>query len=206
MRSIMVTLMTELLFRLVSDWGAPALALATFLSCLAVPVPTSLMLLAAGAFVEAGDMSLGAVLLAALVGALLGDQAGFVLGRQAGGLLTERIRRRPARARLLTSAEAAISSGGSMAVFLSRWLFSPLGPYVNALAGAAGMGWIRFSLMSAIGEAIWVSLYIGLGLVFAPHLVALADLLANTVGLLTFGLLSILVGAVLFRTLPGRSP
>jgi membrane protein DedA with SNARE-associated domain len=191
--------MAEALFALVSDWGAAALALATFLSCLAVPVPTSLMMLAAGAFVASGDLALAPVVAAAFLGALLGDQAGFGLGRGAGALLTGRLRRRPARARLLAQAEAMVAARGAVSVFFSRWLFSPLGPYVNLLAGGAGMGWTLFTAMSAAGEAVWVVVYVGLGFAFAGQLEAVAGLLADSVGLLTSALLATLAGYALLR-------
>lgn len=198
--------MTETFFAFVSSWGAPALALATFLSCLAVPMPTSLMMLAAGAFVASGDLSLAAVLAAAFFGALLGDQAGFALGRRVGAVLTEQMRRHPGRARLLAKAERAVSSGGALAVFFSRWLFSPLGPYVNALAGGAGMGWVRFSLMSLAGEAVWVSVYIGLGHAFGGQISAIAELLTNSIGFLTSGLLAGVAAMALFRKHPFGRP
>lgn len=191
--------MAETLFALVSDWGASALAVAVFLSCLAVPVPTSLMMLAAGAFVASGDLGPGPVLAAAFFGAVLGDQAGFGLGRGAGVLLTGWLGRRPARARLLARAEGMVTLRGAAAVFLSRWLFSPLGPYVNLLAGGVGMGWPRFTLMSAAGEAVWVAVYVGLGFAFAGQLAAVAGVLADSVGLLTSALVATLAGLALLR-------
>lgn len=193
--------MTETLFALVSDWGAPALAIATFLSCLAVPVPTSLMMLAAGAFVASGDLGLVPAVAAAFLGAVLGDQAGFGLGRGVGAALTGWLRRRPGRARLLAQAEGLVAVRGAVAVFLSRWLFSPLGPYVNLLAGGAGMGRARFTAMSAAGEAVWVAVYIGLGFGFADQLAAVAGVLADSVGLLTSALLA---GLALLRRGPRR--
>ena len=196
--------MTEALLALVSDWGALALAVATFLSCLAVPVPTSVMMLAAGAFVATGDLGLASVLGSAYMGAILGDQAGFFLGRIFGAVMTERIRRHPGRARLLHGAEAALHRHGAWAVFLSRWLFSPLGPYVNAAAGFARMRWGRFTTMSALGEGVWVALYTGLGFVFAGQLGMVADVLGNSVGLLTSGLIAVLAGVFLFRKIPRR--
>jgi membrane protein DedA with SNARE-associated domain len=191
--------MSDVFFALVSDLGAPALLLATFLSCLAMPVPTSLMMLAAGAFVASGDLSLTFVLTVAFSGAMLGDQAGFFLGRGAGAFLTDRLHHHPAQSRLLAKAEAAIASSGAMAVFLSRWLISPRGPYINALAGGAGMGWTRFTVMSAAGEIVWVSVYVGLGFAFSEHLTAIADALANSVGLLTSGVLAAFAGVTLLR-------
>ena len=197
--------MTEALLSLVSDWGAVALALATFLSCLAVPVPTSVMMLAAGAFVATGDLDPALALGAAFLGAVLGDQAGFFLGRGFGAVMRERLRRHPARARAIAGAERALARHGALAVFLSRWLFSPLGPYVNAAAGLAGMRWGPFTAMSALGEGVWVALYTGLGYAFAGHLGTVADVLGNSVGLLTSALIAALAGAFLFRKRPRRA-
>jgi membrane protein DedA with SNARE-associated domain len=99
----------------------------------------------------------------------------------------------------MAQAEAAVDRRGALAVFLSRWLFSPLGPYVNLLAGGAGMGWPRFTAMSAAGEAVWVTVYVGLGFAFAGQLAAVAGLLSDSVGLLTSGLLAALFGYALLR-------
>ena len=57
--------MTDLFTALVADWGVPALALITFLSCLALPVPASLAMLSAGAFVASGDLPIFPTLAAA---------------------------------------------------------------------------------------------------------------------------------------------
>lgn len=191
--------MADLFFALVSDWGAPALALATFLSCLAVPVPTSMMMLAAGAFIASGDLTFGPVLAAAFFGALLGDQAGFGIGRTTGGMLTDWLRRSPARTKLLAQAEGFMAQRGALAVFLSRWLFSPLGPYVNLLTGAAGMRWTIFTLMSAAGELVWVAVYVGLGFLFYENLGALAAILSDSVGLVTSATIMLLTGYALLR-------
>lgn len=175
------------------------LAVATFLSCLAVPVPTSLMMLAAGAFAASGDLALAAVLATAFGGAALGDQAGFWLGRKSRVLLTVRFFRRPGPSRLLQQARTAIAGYGASSVFLSRWLFSPLGPHVNLLAGGVGMDWARFTAMSLAGEAVWVAVYVGMGFAFASQIVDIARILSDSIGLLTSALISVLAGFALFR-------
>lgn len=186
--------MTETAFALLAAWGTPILALATFLSCLAVPVPTSAMMLAAGAFAATGVLALPAVVAAALVGAVAGDQAGYALGRLAGPAATRRLPPEP-----LARAQAAMDRRGGLAVFLSRWLFSPLGPYVNLLAGATRMGWARFTAAGVAGEGVWVALYVGLGAAFADQLAALAQLLADSAGLATSVAVAALTGTALWR-------
>lgn len=176
--------MSDWLLQLIAHYGAPVLGLVTFASCLALPVPASLVMLAAGAFAAAGDLSLGAVWLLALAGALLGDQTGFRLGRLASSPIKAALSIRPRRRALYTRAKAYIRANGSSGIFLTRWLFSPLGPYANFAAGAAGFGWARFSTAAAAGEVIWVSVYLALGFAFGQNLEMAADLASQLIGFL----------------------
>ena len=176
--------MTDALFALVPVWGAWLVAAGTYLSCLALPIPSSFLMLAGGAFAAAGDLSLLSVSFGAWAGAVLGDQSGYALGRTGGAPLLRRIDRGPRRAQVLAQARGFLRARGGMAVFLSRWLFSPLGPYVNFLSGAGGLGWRRFTLGSVSGEAVWVLVYVSLGWAFSAQIETVAELAGNAVGLL----------------------
>lgn len=185
--------MTEWLIALLASYGTPLLFLITFLSCLAVPVPSSLMMLSGGAFVATGDLTLIQVAGAAFAGAISGDQAGYHLGKRGQSRIDYVLKTHPARQKLLARARHMITRWGGPGVFLSRWLFSPLGPYVNFAGGASGLHWLKFTVWAAMGEAVWVTIYIGLGWGFADDLAMAADLASNTIGLLaaitvTFGL------------------
>ena len=191
--------MTDTLFALVSDYGAIALALVTFLSCLALPVPSSMMMLAAGAFAASGDLDLLPVAAAALLGAILGDQAGYQIGRLGLGAAEGWLRKSPARAAVIDRARASLLTKGAVAVFLSRWLFSVLGPSVNLLAGGMRMNWTTFTIMAIAGECIWVVVYIGVGYSAGSQLSEVTELLGNATGLATSLLIAIGLGAVLWR-------
>lgn len=171
--------MTETLFALVTSYGLWVVGVSVFLSCLALPIPTSALMLGAGAFAASGDFVLWQVLAVAWVAALVGDQTGYQIGRASGAPLLARLERRPSRARVIARARAAMLRHGGLGVFLTRWLFSPLGPYVNLIAGAAGLPRGRFTLWGAAGEAIWVAAYVGLGYLFAARLQVLTTLLAE---------------------------
>lgn len=77
--------MTASLLTLVPTYGLWLLGLCTFLSCMAVPAPASILLLAAGGFIAAGNLPPVGCVLAALGGALLGDQAGYHAGAKGAG-------------------------------------------------------------------------------------------------------------------------
>lgn len=187
--------MTDALIGLVAVHGAWLLGLITFLSCLALPVPSSLAMLAAGAFVAVGDLSAPLVLGAALTGAVAGDQAGYAIGQRSQAVLL-RLARHGGFGAQIGAARGYLARRGGWAVFLSRWLVSPLGPYVNFAAGAAGLNRRRFSLASLAGESVWVLLYIGLGWAFGTRI----DLVADLTGTILLGL-----GAALVAGLSGRA-
>ncbi len=191
--------MTDLFFDLVSTFGAVVIAVTTFLSCLAVPFPSSFVMLAGGAFVASGDLSAWSVLGAAYGGALLGDQAGFQAGRYGGARLEARLAARPARAALLDRARAMVDRWGGVGVFFSTWLVAPLGPWVNLIAGATGMNVLRFTLWDAAGEAIWVAVYVGLGWSFAANISTLASVMGNAVAALVLATAAAGLGALLLH-------
>jgi membrane-associated protein len=172
--------MIEAALALVPQYGVWLLALTTFLSCLALPVPSSIFMLTAGGFVAVGDLVAWQVMAGAFGGAVVGDQAGYALARAGRRGLPTRIAANPTMAR----ASDYLARRGFIAVFLSRWLFSPLGPYMNFAAGLTAQNWRAFLIAGAAGEVVWVVLYVGLGMRFADDLVALADILGNASGLL----------------------
>jgi membrane protein DedA with SNARE-associated domain len=176
--------MSEALIGLVASYGAVVIFAAAFLSCLALPIPTSLMMLTGGAFVASGDLSLGPVLGAAFAGAVSGDQAGYMLGRFGGASLVDRLTRSPARRSVLARARALIDRRGSIGVFLSTWAVAPLGPWVNFIAGTTGFSWARFTLWDVLGEAVWVVLYVGLGYGLSTQVAVVANVMGNVMGLL----------------------
>lgn len=180
--------LTDWLLALVPVYGIWLLALATFLSCLALPMPASILMMTAGAFVAAGDLSGIACVTAAFAGAVAGDQVGYGIGRRGGDRLLARIGRDPKRGKLLTRAIASLERHADWGLFFSRWLLAPLGPWTNFAAGAIRFDWRRFTLAGVLGEAVWVLLYIGLGYFFADNLTAASEILSNGLGFVTAGM------------------
>ena len=190
--------MTDWLLGLVPQYGVFLLTAGTFASCLALPIPASILMIAAGGFVASGDLSLSGSTGAALAGALIGDQAGYFGGRWGGTRLIERL---GSRAEPLARAAALLATRGGIAVFLSRWLVSALGPYVNVAAGAAGLPWLRFTLWGLMGEAVWVGVYVGAGFAFSGNLAAASGMAFDLLGLFAAGAVAIGLGYWLFSLL-----
>lgn len=192
--------MTDWLLGLVPTYGGWLLAVATFLSCLALPIPASLLMLAAGGFAAAGDLTIAGSAGAALAGAVAGDQTGYFAGRAGGAGLIARL---GAKAAPVAKATDLLARRGGVAVFLSRWLVSALGPYVNVAAGAAGQGWARFTAWGVAGEAVWVGVYVGVGYSVAGNLAAASSMALDVLGFLAAG--AVALGALIWLVMVLRA-
>lgn len=197
--------MTETIFALITTYGVYVIFASAFLSCLALPIPTSLMMLSGGAFVATEDLVLWQVITAAYGGAIVGDQAGYLIGRYGGAPLIEKIARSPVRAATLNRARAMVDRSGGLGVFFSTWLTAPLGPWVNFIAGATGLTWARFTFWDILGEVIWVTLYVGLGFVFASQVGTVAEIMGNVIGLIAAAAVAIAMILWIKGTLPSKS-
>ena len=186
--------MTEII-ALVTTYGAGFLMACAFFSCLLVPIPTSIMMITSGAFVASEDLVLWQVYTGALAGALLGDQVGYHIGKWGGTRMIENLTKSPSRKNVANRATRLVEKHGGVGVFFSTWLFAPLGPYVNFIAGSAKLGWIRFTIWDTLGETIWVTVYISFGYVFASNLTLASQYAGNTLGAIAAFALA---GAMLF--------
>lgn len=191
--------MTESVIALLPVYGLWLIAAATFTSCLAAPVPSTFLMLAGGAFAASGDMNLTAICVVAYIGALLGDQLGFFIGRRGGAGFVAKLRARRKIGRSVARAQDAIARWGAYAVFLTRWLVAPLGPYANFIAGAGGLSWARFTAGSVLGEIIWVAFYVSLGYFFSAQIAEIGDLTSEFGGFLAAGVVTLGLGWFLFR-------
>ncbi|QPM89438.1 DedA family protein [Pseudooceanicola algae] len=180
-------MMNEEVLRLLVSYGPGIIFAVTFTSCIALPVPASLVMLGAGALAAAGDMPFWGLLVSAYVGAVLGDIAGYGLAILLEGALKDRLRPGPRTLALTQEARRRLLAHGGKTVFLSRWLLSPLGPYVNFAAGAARMPMRQFLPSSAAGEVIWVGFYLGIGHAAARHLPKVTEIASNVAGLILAG-------------------
>jgi membrane protein DedA with SNARE-associated domain len=197
--------MNDLILGLAADYGVPLLFIVTFLSCLALPVPSSLLMLASGGFAAAGDLSLAAVTAAAFCGAVLGDNTGYWVARRLGARMDRWLMAKPKRAALRSKSAQFMDRWGGSAVFFSRWLVSPLGPHINYVSGLARFHWPRFALWSMSGELVWVALYVGLGYVFADNMTAIASISGNLSGFLAAGAVATGLGLWLLKSSKARA-
>ena len=115
----------------------------------------------------------------AAVGASAGDQIGYAIGHWGGKALINRLLRMLGKSDGFLQVEARATKLTGAGVFFSRWLLTPLGPWVNFASGMANYSWLRFSVWDFLGETLCAVLYICVGLAFSDRVQAVADVLGN---------------------------
>lgn len=187
MSDISDTLLTAVLV-----YGAPVLGLALLIAALGIPLPATLLLLASGAFARQGMFNAPLAVGLGLLGSVLGDSGSYCLGRCGGALVLKHVAGRVS----WQQARATFERRGALAIFLTRFLLTPLALPTNLIAGSSGYLYRRFLALDVLGEATWIALYGGLGYLFADQWETLSDLAGNLSGAL-IGLLALILGGML---------
>jgi membrane protein DedA with SNARE-associated domain len=120
-------------------------------------VPGETSLIVAAALAGQGKLSLPFVIAVAAGAAIVGDNVGYLIGRNALRRLVDRPGRWAAgRRRLVERGEVFFAHRGSAAVFLGRWL-PGMRVVTSWLAGANRMRWRRFLFWNALGGISWAT-------------------------------------------------
>jgi membrane-associated protein len=122
-----------------------------------IPVlPSETLLILGGVLAAGGDLDLAWLIPLGAVGAFAGDNASYWIGRGGGGRLRRRLEKRASVKQKFEWARGRLRAGGGYIVPLSR--FIPGGrTAVTFSAGALGMSWPRFAILSALGATVWAT-------------------------------------------------
>ncbi len=128
-----------------------------------LPVPGETALLAGAALSRSGTLFLPWVVATAIVGAILGDNIGFMIGRRGGRALVERfgpkIGLTPPR---LEQFDAFFDRHGAKTVFIARFV-TGLRVFGAVLAGTSGLPWGRFLVYNGSGAVAWAMTFGAVG-------------------------------------------
>jgi len=196
-----VSHLAELLLTVLLNHGAVLLGSVLFLAALGLPLPASMLVIAAGAFAQQGVLDVAEAAIGGLAAAVLGDSGSYGIGRFGAARLPPRLRDSPAWAR----SAALFARWGAWSVYLTRFVLTPIALPVNLLAGSTRYPVRRYLLAVVAGEATWILLYGGAGYLFATQWEAISSLVADGVGLLVGVALAAAAGYWLWRHRPRMS-
>jgi membrane protein DedA with SNARE-associated domain len=156
---------------LFARYGYAVVFVGVLLENAGAPVPGETMLLAGAALSRYGSLRLSWVIVAAIVGATLGDNIGFFIGRRGGRVLVERygalLGLTPPR---LSEFDGFFERHGAKTVFVARFV-TGLRVIGALLAGASRLSWSRFLVFNALGAVAWAATFgaVGYALGYSWH-------------------------------------
>jgi membrane protein DedA with SNARE-associated domain/rhodanese-related sulfurtransferase len=156
-----------------------------------LPIPVTLVFVAAGALARTGRLSLPAIIGCSVLTFLLADFAWYEAGRRLGdrvlhflcGLSRE-------QGACVDKATGIFSKHGVRMLLISKFVFG-LDALAAPLAGKARISALRFLAFDAVGAAFWTSTYAALGYIFSGELDRVAG---HLVRIGTFAALALAVG------------
>lgn len=186
------------LLTLLQEYGYLALWFSVFIGALGIPLPNSLVLLAAGAFAAMGDFNFALLAVVSISAFAAGDNTSYWIGRLWGSRLLNWLEGRLIRAQTMQRSRVYFHRLGGWAIFASRFIVSALGGAVNLLAGAEIYPYRRFVVYDIAGETLGALLPLTLGYIFG----ASWDAVGGILGSFSLFVVALLVALVLgYQTL-----
>ena len=153
-------------YLLIEHYGYLVVFFGVMLGTSGIPFPSAAILLAAGVLVQQGHLHLGDAIVFGILGAVIGNQIGYLVGHKAGRAFVLKwgryVRLTPER---LEQVEGLFARHGGKAVFAAR--FFSISRLLEALvAGMSRMRWGTFVFYSALGGAVWVTAVVLVGYFF----------------------------------------
>lgn len=179
-----MTFSTDALLTAILVYGYPVLFGVVLAGSVGLPIPTDLMLVAAGGFVATGELDLVTVLVLVFAAALGGDVIVFlVVGWVGHEVVTRHGARFGLGADRLAAAERRLGAWVGLSVFLTRCLLTPLSLPTTVLAALGSYPFGTFALVAALGEVVWTAVYVGIGYFFGESWSALTGWVEDRAGL-----------------------
>jgi membrane protein DedA with SNARE-associated domain len=101
----------------------------------------------------------------------------------------------------LQAMEAKVKAWGGSGIFITRWLLTPLGPWINLASGTAGYPWHRFLFWDILGELTGAAVFISLGWFFSDRVMSLYGVLGDLTWAIAALLAAIVFGYLLLMYL-----
>jgi membrane protein DedA with SNARE-associated domain/membrane-associated phospholipid phosphatase len=188
--------MLAFLQNLLAQYGYIIVALGILLESMGIPLPGETLLLLGAAYAGTGNLNVWGVILAAALGAIVGDNLGYAIGARGGRSLLERYGHvLHLNKRHLAYAEDFFARHGDKTVFFGRFI-AILRTFSALLAGVYRMPYRRFLLFNAAGGILWALTFGLLGAAFGSQW-PLIERWAGRAGLLILGVLALIAVAII---------
>jgi len=158
------------LFTAILEYGYPIIGLSVFISSIGIPMPTIIVVLAAGSLAALGELNIFILFFIVTVCSVLGDIVGYWLGIKIGyGIFHRHRTHSTISLNLFEKLQQYFFRWSGITIFLTRWLFSLFSALTNILAGMTKYSFRKFLLFDIPGEIVSAMIYLGIGYIFSSQ-------------------------------------
>jgi membrane protein DedA with SNARE-associated domain len=187
---------------LIDQYGLLIVFAIVLIGQLGVPIPAIGILIGAGVLAADDAMSALGSFAIAMLACLIADGCLFIIGRHYGNRALRALYRLPLSSDLHVGYR--FERWGARSLVIAKFVpgLSTLAP---PLAGASGVSWLRFVLLSGAGSAIWVATGLGAGIIFAERIPYLMEYIERIGGLAAVAIISLGAVYVMYRYFTRRT-
>ena len=169
-----------------------------------IPWPSEILLIPQGVLVAQGSLSFLGVLIASILGSLLGAFINYYLALHLGRRAVNHLISKYGKIFFLTheslmKSERYFENHGSITTFVGR-LIPAIRQLISLPAGFSKMNLLKFSFYTALGAGIWSAVLIYLGYLFGNN----RDLIANNINVITIWAVVICIVLILIYIIVKR--
>ncbi|MDP8924151.1 MAG: DedA family protein [Chloroflexota bacterium] len=188
-------------------YSYPVVGVTVLVSAVGVPLPSTVVVLAAGALTADGDPNPYALVAVVTLAAVAGDMVSYGIARWGGCIVIDRFGPRVGlTAERIAPLERRFERWGGLLVVATRCVLTGLALPTNLIAGVGGYPSRYFLTYALIGELIWASGLTGLGWWYGANWVALLDYLNDAFVALTALAVAGVLGYLLIRLARPKVP
>ncbi|MBW6410724.1 DedA family protein [Clostridium weizhouense] len=156
--------MNQVIIEYLRIYNVWLLGVLLLIQCIGIPTGGTLLVIASGAFAYAGEFNIFILFIEVWIFLCIGDVIAYMLWN----LIGHKILNKYPKLRIyvkpkILKGHKYLEKHGKGAVFYTRFLISPMGPFINAAAGITEYKLSHFAVFAALGELFWACMYLGLG-------------------------------------------
>ena len=131
---------TEYFLTSMVNYGGVILLVGLLAGALGIPLPTTLMVIVSGAFIRQGIIDFAPTLTLGIIGVVIGDSLSYAMGH----FSKDWAERKFGLNKSWIQAQEIFKKRGGLAIYLTRFLLTPLAIPTNLIAGSTGYSYWRF--------------------------------------------------------------
>ena len=190
----------------IRDYGVVAVTVVLTFESFGAPLPGESLLIVASVLAGRGDISFTWLLFFSWLGAVLGDNIGYIIGRMLGRSVVLRHGKRIGLdANRLKKIEEVFARFGPITVAFARFI-NVLRQLNGVVAGTLNMDWRHFLIFNALGGALWVLFWGFAGFYLGEHLSKMTTYAGDLGVVGAIAVAAVLLLAVLYAFSQARKP